>query len=165
MFGVDPKDVRYAASRTGRFICILCRRGFDTQIVTQICPDCIAREPTPIQDNEAPHGGWIKPKEPAEITVARKAREDAEREARRYRQAVLFLHQIVTSIAGAADRPLRLLPRDQHKLARISLEQFADNFPEIVASMDLWGLLESEIVHKDDIPMAGIDGGGENRSD
>jgi hypothetical protein len=148
MFGIDPEDTRYAAGRSGRFICLLCRRGFNTQIPTQICPDCIAREPTPIQDNEAPNGAWFQPKEAPELVVARKARDDAEREARKYRQAVLFLHQIVTSIAGAADRPLRLFPRDQHRLAQLSLEQFADNFPEIVASMDLYGLLESEIVHK-----------------
>jgi hypothetical protein len=165
MFGIDPEDVRYAAGRRGRFICLLCGRGFDTQINTQICPDCIAREPTPIQDNDAPDGGWIKPREAPEITVARKAREDAERAAQDYRRAMLFLHQVVTSIAGAADRPLRLFPRDQHRLARLMLEQFAKDFPQIVASMDLYGLIESEIVHKDGMPMAGGGSGGEYRSD
>jgi hypothetical protein len=146
VFELDPLDRRLASGRVGRFICPLCAQGFDSFNGSQICPDCITREPTPIQDNEAADGGWLQPKEAPEIVVARNARAEAEKKAAEYRRAMLFLHQVVTSIAGAANRPLRLFPRDQHKLARRSLEQFAEDFPAIAASMDLHGLLESEIV-------------------
>lgn len=143
MFEIDKLDTRHAAGMRRRFICIVCRHGFDSENGSQICPDCIAREPTPIQDNDPEGGGWILPSEPAAVVVARLARAEAERQAAEYRRAMLFLHQIVSAIAGAADRPLRLLPRDQHRVAKLALEQFQSDFPQIIKSMDLHEITKS----------------------
>lgn len=166
MFGIDHLDTRHASGLGGRFICLICGLGFDSALPSQICADCIEREPTPIQDNEPAQGGFFAPKEAPEIVVARKARQEAEQQAAEYRRAMLFLHQVVTSIAGAAERPLRLLPRDQHKVARLALEQFAADFPRVLARMDLHGLLESGIIDKNrGIAGAHDGGGGEGRLD
>lgn len=130
VFGIDSGDVRHAQAKGGRTRCLLCKDYFNTT-GSAICPGCITREPTPIQDNEPPDGGWLCPREAPEIVVARAARIEAEQRLARYRLAVLTLHQTIAAIAGAADRPLRLLPRDQHRVARLALEQFRDTFPDI----------------------------------
>jgi hypothetical protein len=144
VFKLDPQAPEVALAQRRRMICQLCATGFDSENGSPICPDCIIREPGPLQDNESEERSpWIRPREHPEITIARIARIEAELKCGRYFAAVLFLHQIVTSIAGSEDRPLRLLPRDQHRLARVALEQFKDNFPDIEAGMDLQSIIES----------------------
>ena len=120
-----------------RAICHLCRTGFDSTDGAMICPDCVEREPSPLQDNENEHcSNWIRPREAPEITVARVRQIEAELKAHRFFFAVMLLHSSLTSIAGAADKPLRLLPRDQHKLAASMLGLFKENFPDLLAMMD-----------------------------
>lgn len=136
MFGLDQLDRRLAAGRSRRAICQVCQTGFDTD-GSAICADCIGLELTPLQDNEDPFRSGFAPREPAEISVFRLRAIQAELQAYRYRLAVRFLHQIVGQIAGAKDKPLRLFPRDQHRVAELALEQFRDNFADLVEIMDL----------------------------
>lgn len=128
MFSLDTQDVRLALGTRRRMICQMCGLGFDSVNGSAICGDCIGREPTPIQDNDAPwRSAWSEPREPAEIVVARQARADAEAEAAEYRRATWLLHQYLSTISVARG----LLPRDQRRTATIALEQFAECFPKI----------------------------------
>ena len=139
MFGIDQGDVRLALGKSRRAICQLCSLGFDTDCNSGICPDCIEREPMPIQDNEPIGGAWIMPRESPEITVARLARREAEMAAARYRSAMLFLHQYLAAIAYSR----KLLPRDQRRTAEAGLDQFGEQYPEIIESMGLSTLTNS----------------------
>lgn len=127
MFSLDTQDARLALGTRRRFVCQMCHLCFDSVNGSAICGDCIGREPTPIQDNDAPwRSAWSEPREPAEIVVARQARADAEAEAAEYRRAMWLLHQYLSTIALTRS----LLPRDQRRTAAIALEQFADWFPQ-----------------------------------
>lgn len=146
MFGIDRYDTRLADARLGRTRCSCCHYYFQST-GSGICDDCIEREPWIAQDNTPPNSdGFFKPREPVEIIVARRARATAEQQAAEYRRAMLYLHQIVTAIAGSPDWPLRLFPRDQHKLARRALEQFAADYGHILQTMSLPDPTKSEII-------------------
>lgn len=148
MFGVDKYDARLADARLGRTRCSCCHYYFQST-GSGICDDCIEREPWVAQDNDPPNSdGFFKPREPVEIVVARRARATAEQQAAEYRRAMLYLHQVVSMIAGAEDRPLRLWPRDQHKVARLALEQFAADYGHILQTMDLLAAIKSEIIER-----------------
>lgn len=146
MFGIDRYDVRLADARLGRTRCSCCHYYFQST-GSGICDDCIEREPWVAQDNNPPNSdGFFKPREPIEIVVARRARATAEQQADEYRRAMLYLHQVVASIAGAADRPLRLFPRDQHKVAKHALETFAADYGHLLQMMDLLAPIKSETI-------------------
>lgn len=143
MFATDRLDTRQAAARTGRIRCPNCHYYFQV-VDSLICDTCTEREPWVAQDNTAPGtDGFFRPREPVEVVVARRARATAEQQAAEYRRAMLYLHQVVTAIAGAADRPLRLLPRDQHKFAKHALEQFAADYGHVLCLPDLPDILKS----------------------
>jgi len=148
VFGIDRYDVRLADARLGRTRCSCCHYYFQST-GSGICDDCIEREPWVAQDNNPPNSdGFFKPREPIEIVVARRARATAEQQADEYRRAMLYLHQVVASIAGAADRPLRLFPRDQHKVAKHALETFAADYGHLLQMMDLLAPIKSEIIER-----------------
>ncbi len=141
MFRADRRDVTRAAIRSR---CSLCTRYFNpAETQSLICSDCTRAEPKPLQDNEGPDA-YKSPIEAPEIAVARTARIAAELEARRCRLACILLHSFLSQIAGARGKGrLRLLPKDQSRLAEHALENFEQNFPEIAESMSLFGILES----------------------
>jgi hypothetical protein len=146
VFGIDRYDARLADARLGRTRCSCCHYYFQST-GSGICDDCIEREPWVAQDNNPPNSdGFFKPREPIEIVVARRARATAEQQADEYRRAMLYLHQVVASIAGAADRPLRLFPRDQHKVAKHALETFAADYGHLLQMMDLLAPIKSETI-------------------
>jgi hypothetical protein len=146
VFGVDRYDTRLADARLGRTRCSCCHYYFQST-GSGICDDCIEREPWVAQDNDPPNfDGFFKPREPVEIIVARRARATAEQQAAEYRRAMLYLHQVVSAIAGGKDKPLRLFPRDQHRLARRALETFAADYGHLLQMMDLLAPIKSEII-------------------
>lgn len=143
MIGVDRLDRRQALAYSGRACCSVCSRYYRLDEVeagvSSICPDCIRREPAPLQDN-LPEGsnGFLQPREDPEVTIARAARREAEEMAHRYRLALLQHHQILSAIAGSyGKRPLRLFPKDQSKLASYALDLLEENFPDIAERLGL----------------------------
>ena len=122
-----------------RAICLLCSTGFrvERDCDPQICADCVAFEPGPFQDNDAPAPAiWHGPLQAPEIVIAQRGRREAERGAAQAFTALLLLHEALTAISGQKGRPLRLLPRDQSKRARLALEMFRENFPDLAEALD-----------------------------
>ena len=122
-----------------RAICLLCSIGFrvERDRDPQVCADCVAFEPGPFQDNDAPTPAiWHGPLQAPEIVIAQRGRREAERGAAQAFTALLLLHEALTAISGQKGRPLRLLPRDQSKRARLALEMFRENFPDLAGALD-----------------------------
>jgi len=133
------RDLIEAFGLGPRACCRLCATYFrlSGQCDPEICPDCVEFEPGPYQDNDPPGEVlWHGPLQAPEITVAQAARAEAEACAREAFLACMQLHEALTAIAGQQGRPLKLLPRDQSKRARMALEMFAANFPDLAAAMD-----------------------------
>lgn len=148
MFDPDPQDRRLASTRVGRSRCQLCGCYFSISEhaagQSGICGDCIVLEIAPLQDNDPHEGGFCRPREAPEITVARMARLKAEAEADRLYLALLQHHQILCAIAGSRGKgPLRLFPREQSRLASHGLDLMEENFPDIAERLGLIGGAES----------------------